>query len=173
MILLITGNGKGKTTAAIGHGVRVVGNSKRVLMLQFLKSKSWPTGEEEAIKKFGKQFELIKGGKGFVGIMGDKLPFVVHKKAAEETLNKAKKAIFSKKYNLIILDEVNVALSLKLIKIKDVLALIKKLPKDTDLILTGRYAPKELIKVSDIMTECREIKHPYNKGVQGKKGREY
>jgi len=173
MIFLFTGNGKGKTTAAIGQGIRLVGNDKRVIMFQFIKSLKWPTGEEKAIAKFGSKFRLIKGGKGFVGIMGDKLPFTLHKKAAKDTLARGKQALISKKYDLVIMDEVNVALSLKLITLKSVIALIKSTPPKTDLILTGRYAPKALERYADIMTEFREVKHPYKKGIQGKRGREY
>jgi cob(I)alamin adenosyltransferase len=116
---------------------------------------------------------LIKGGKGFVGIMGDKLPFKVHKKAAEKTLDLAKKIIVSKKYNLVVLDEINVALSLKLIKLKDVVDIIKLTPKGVDIILTGRNAPKTLIKKADLVTNFEEVKHPFQKGVWGKRGVEY
>jgi cob(I)alamin adenosyltransferase len=173
VILLITGNGKGKTTAALGQGLRVYGGGGRVVCFQFIKSPKWPAGEEKAIEKLGAGFRLIKGGRGFVGIMGDKLPFSVHQKAALETLQKARRAILSGKYNLVILDEVNVALSLKLIKLKNVLALVKKTPPKTDLLLTGRYAPKALFRIADIATEMMERKHPYKKGIQGKRGREY
>ena len=176
MILLFTGNGKGKTTAAMGQGLRVFGNGGKVICFQFIKSRKWPTGEEKAIAKLGGRFRLIKGGRGFVGIMGDKLPIAIHKKAAVETLRRAKKALVSKKYDLVILDEVNVALSLKLVKLKDVLVLIKKTPSATDLVLTGRSdlgTSSALRSYADIMTEFREVKHPYKKGVQGKRGREY
>jgi cob(I)alamin adenosyltransferase len=173
MIFLFTGNGKGKTTSALGQALRVVGQGGRVLILQFIKSKNWPTGEEKAIKVFGKKLQLFKGGKGFVGIMGDKLPFLVHKKAAKETLKRAKKEILSGKYNLVVLDEINVALVLKLLSLKEVLELLKLTPKNVDLILTGRGAPKELIKRADLVTNFQEIKHPFQKGVWGKKGIEY
>ncbi len=173
MLLLFTGNGKGKTTAALGQALRVVGQGGKALVIQFIKSKNWPTGEEKALKIFGKKLRLIKGGKGFVGIMGDKLPIFVHKKAAKETLKRAKKEILSKKYNLVVLDEINVALSLKLLSLAEVLKVIRAAPKSVDLILTGRGAPKELIKLADIATNFQEIKHPFQKGVWGKRGIEY
>ena len=173
MILVFTGNGKGKTTAAIGQGIRAVGQGKNVFMIQFIKSKKWPTGEEKTIKELSPQFTLLKGGEGFVGIMGDKLPREVHEKAARETLKIAKEEMFSKKWNLVILDEVNVALSLNLILLKDVLDILKNLPKDLDIILTGRDAPKEIIETADLITEFREIKHPFQKGVFAKIGLEY
>jgi len=173
MIFVFTGNGKGKTTAAIGHGIRVVGQGKKVLLIQFIKNKKWPTGEEMALREFAGRFEIITGGKGFVGILGDRLPRSVHKKAAQDTLKKASKLIFSKKFDLVILDEINVALSLKLITIKDVLSILRLIPNNLDVILTGRGAPKELIRIADLVTEFREIKHYYGKGAIAKKGREY
>lgn len=173
MILLFTGEGKGKTTSALGQALRIVGQGQKALIIQFIKSKKWPTGEEKALKIFGSKLQLTKGGKGFVGIMGDKLPFLVHKKAARETLKRAKKAILSRKYKLVVLDEVNVALSLKLISFQEVLRMIKLTPKSVDLILTGRGAPKQLINIADLVTEFREIKHPFQKGVWGKRGVEY
>mgnify|MGYP001573091869 CR=1 FL=1 len=173
MILLFTGNGKGKTTSAIGQAIRVIGQGRRVAFFQFIKSKKWPSGEDSSLLRFGKSLKFFKGGKGFVGIMGDKLPFYVHERAAKETLKKAKKFIFSKKYGLVVLDEINVALSLKLLNLKDVLKLIRAIPKEMDLILTGRGAPRVLIKIADLVTEFKEIKHPFSKGIQGKRGREY
>ncbi len=173
MVLLFTGEGKGKTTSALGQALRVVGQGGRAIVIQFIKSKSWPTGEGEALKVFGSKLRLIKGGRGFVGIMGDKLPFLVHKKAAGETLKRAKKEIFSKKYNLVVLDEINVALSLKLLSLAEVLKLVKSAPKGLDLILTGRGAPRELVKIADICTNFQEVKHPFQKGVWAKKGIEY
>lgn len=173
MVLLFTGNGKGKTTSALGQALRVVGQGGKALIIQFIKSKSWPTGEEKALKVFGKKLRLIKGGRGFVGIMGDKLPFLVHKKAAKDTLKIAKKEILSRKYNLVVLDEINVALSLKLVSLPEVLKLVKSCPQGVDLILTGRGAPKELIKLADLVTNFKEMKHPFQKGVRGKRGVEY
>lgn len=173
MILLFTGNGKGKTTAAFGQALRVVGQGRRAIIFQFIKSKQWPTGEEQALKVFGSKLRLVKGGKGFVGIMGDKLPFLVHKKAAKETLKRAKKVILSRKYNLVVLDEINVALSLKLLSLSEVTKVVKSVPKGVDLILTGRGAPKSLMKIADLATNFQEVKHPFKKGVLGKRGREY
>jgi cob(I)alamin adenosyltransferase len=173
MLFLFTGNGKGKTTAALGQALRAIGQGRKVAIFQFIKSKKWPSGEEFALAVFGKKIKFFKGGKGFVRIMGDKLPFSLHKKAAEETLKKAQKTILSKKYHLVILDEINVALSLKLISIKKVLKLIKMTPEKIDLILTGRGAPKTLIERADLVTEFKEIKHPFTKGIIAQKGREY
>ena len=196
MIILFTGNGKGKTTAALGQAIRAIGQGKKVLMIQFIKG-SWKTGEDLFLKKFkslslretsrreenslltgdlpkGGKFKIIKGGRGFVGIAGDKLPLSIHQKAAQKTWKLVKKSILSKKYDLVILDEINVAIKLKLLSEKEVLKFLRKLPKNIDLILTGRGASKNLIKISDIATEMKEIKYP--KGIGGyvpKKGIEF
>ncbi|MDP2704375.1 MAG: cob(I)yrinic acid a,c-diamide adenosyltransferase [bacterium] len=174
MVIIITGDGKGKTTSSIGQAVRAIGQGKRVAMFQFIKSHTYPSGEDEILPKvFGKKFVYKKGGRGFVGILDDKLPRSVHKKAAEQTLEWGRKAIKSKKYDLVILDEIWVALYLKLITKKEVKELIKSIPENMDVILTGRHASEEFIKRADLVTECREIKHPYTKGAKAKKGVEY
>ena len=176
MIFLFTGNGKGKTSSAIGQAMRALGQGKKVLILQFIKSKKFVSGEDKIInklEKLGEKIKLIKGGIGFVGIMGDKFPLKEHKKAAKKTLDIAKESILEKKFDLILLDEINVALSLKLIKIKNVIELLKKASSEIDIILTGRNAPKQLIKFADLVTEFKEIKHYFKKGVLAQKGREF
>lgn len=168
MIIVYTGNGKGKTTSAIGQAVRSLGEGKKVIMIQFIKG-PWRSGEDEFSQKLKKflNFQIIKGGKGFVGILGDKLPRSVHKKAAQQTLKLAEKTILSKKYDLVILDEVNVAIGLKLISEKEVLKVLKKTPDDVDVILTGRNAPKKFIDLADIATEMKEIKYKFKPVKQG------
>lgn len=143
-------------------------------MFQFIKSHTYPSGEDTILPKaFGRKFVFKKGGRGFVGILGDKLPRKVHKEAAEKTLEWGTKAIKSKKYDLVILDEIWVALYLKLITKSNIRNLIKSVPENMDVILTGRHAPEEFIKRADLVTECREIKHPYMKGAKAKKGVEF
>ncbi|MEK7566421.1 MAG: cob(I)yrinic acid a,c-diamide adenosyltransferase [Patescibacteria group bacterium] len=161
MIIVFTGNGKGKTTAALGQAIRALGQGKKVLVIQFIKG-PWISGEDKFAKKI-KNLRIIKTGKGFVKILGDKLPFKKHRASAQEGLQLAKKSIASKKYDLIILDEINNAVDLKLLKASDVLKIIKFLPEKTDLILTGRNAPKSLIRIADLVTEMKEIKHPFQK----------
>ncbi len=174
MIIVITGDGKGKTTSAIGQAIRAIGQGKRVAMFQFIKSKVYPSGEDEVLPKiFGKKFVYKKGGRGFVGILGDKLPRSVHKEAAEQTLGWGMEVVQSKKYDLIILDEIWVALYLKLITKSSIRNLIRSIPGNMDVILTGRHAPEEFIKRADLVTECREVKHPYQKGAKAKKGVEF
>ena len=176
MILIFTGNGKGKTTASLGQAMRALGHEKKVLIIQFIKG-PWESGEHLFAEKLlitNSQLSIKKTGKGFVGILGDKLPFKEHKKSAQDGLKLAEKSITSKKYDLIILDEINNAVDLKLIKVSEVLKILKKFPKDKDIILTGRNAPKSFIKIADIVTEMKEIKHIFQKNKKSmKKGMEY
>lgn len=175
MILVFTGNGKGKTTAAIGQAVRALGHNKKVAIIQFLKG-PWTSGEELFIKKYdipGRDLRFEKTGKGFVKILGDKFPLKEHKKAAQSGLEKARKIINGNKYDLVILEEVNVAVDLKLLSAKNIMKILKDFPSDKDIILTGRNAPKIFIQKADLVTEMKEIKHPFNKGKKAKKGIEF
>lgn len=172
MILINTGNGKGKTTAALGVALRILGYGKKVAMVQFIKG-PWESGEDFFSKRFkipSSKFKLIKTGKGFVGILGDTLPFHEHKIAAGDGLQRASEIINSKKYGLVILDEVNTAVELKLITVKSVTDMIKNAPAEVDIILTGRNAPKQFIALADIVTEMKEIKHAFTKGKKAKQG---
>lgn len=181
MIIVFTGNGKGKTTAALGQAIRAVGEGKRVLMVQFIKG-PWISGEDnvEIIFKSDPStssgsatFKLLKMGKGFVGIMGDTLPREEHEKAAEDALEYAKKEIASGNWDIVILDEINNAVSLNLVSKESVLELINLIPNTLHLILTGRDAPSEFIDAANLVTEMRDVKHPYEKGVKAKRGLEY
>lgn len=172
MILVHTGNGKGKTTAALGQALRAVGEGKRVLMIQFIKG-PWKSGEDGSAKLLAPNFELRKRGKGFVGILGDSLPREEHERAAREALEEAKQEAMSGKWDMVILDEINNAVSLNLIPQEDVLDLITSLPAACHLLLTGRDAPPEFIERADIVTEMREVKHVFNEGVKAKRGIEY
>ena len=163
MLIIYTGYGKGKTTAALGSACRALGRGKRVLMVQFIKNKKYSSGEDEAVKKLGNNFTFRKMGIGFVGILGDKKPFSAHQKAAEKALAFARSAITGGKYDMIVLDEINVAVDLKLLKASDVLSALKQSPEKMIFIFTGRGAPKSFIKKADLVTEMREAKHPFNK----------
>jgi len=175
MIAVFTGNGKGKTTASLGQMLRAVGQGKRAIMFQFIKG-PWISGEHKFLnthKQFKGKLEVHRGGKGFVGILGDKLPRRVHRKAAQKTLQQATKAIASKKWDVVVLDEVNVAVSLKLIGARDVLTAIKNEPQNMIIILSGRGASASFLKRADLATEMREIKHPYNIGTKAQVGFEF
>ncbi len=175
MIIVFTGNGKGKTTASLGQMVRVLGRSKSALMIQFIKG-PWDSGEDRFAAKFSisnSQFSIRKMGLGFVGILGDKLPREDHQKAAGKALEYFKEEAASGKWHLIILDEINVAVSLGLLKSEQVLEAINNYPKEKILILSGRNAPQEFIEAADLATEMKEIKHPFNDGELAKYGVEF
>lgn len=171
LVIVYTGSGKGKTTAALGMAVRAVGHGQKVLIIQFIKG-TWLSGELKIIKKLP-NIKVITTGKGFVKILKDQKSFSEHRKAAQVAFNRAKIAIRSSKYQLIILDEINYAVKGKLIKVRDVLGLIKmKLPV-IHLVLTGNYASPKVIQKADLVTEMKEIKHPLHKGIKAQKGIDY
>lgn len=186
MIILFTGNGKGKTTASLGQMVRVLGRGKSALMIQFIKG-PWRSGEDEFAERFEKFFQESRGpeprrrtdfvikkmGLGFVGILGDKLPREEHQKAAGKALEYFKEETVGGKWHLIVLDEINVAVSLGLLKVEAVVEAIRNFPKERILILSGRNAPPEFIEVADLATEMKEIKHPFNDGELAKYGVEF
>ena len=177
LTIVYTGNGKGKTSAALGAAMRALGHGWRVLIIQFFKG-DWPVvyGELELAKKLYPQFEVLQLGRGFVKIMGDKKPFEEHVEAAQAALSLTRERMLSGNYDLVILDEVIYALGyldFKLIDLQDVLQLIKEKPPQTHLILTGRNAPAELIEAADLVTEMGEIKHPMKKGIPAQQGVDY
>ena len=173
MLYIFTGNGKGKTTAALGQAMRAVGEGKKVLMVQFIKG-PWKSGEDFLAKGLEPHFKLVKMGKGFVGIMGDTLPREEHERAAEEAITFAQKEAESGGWDIVILDEVNNAIHLNLIVKEDVLDFLDAVgDKLEHIILTGRDAPHELIDRADLVTEMRDIKHPYHKGLKARRGLEY
>lgn len=171
MNIIFTGDGKGKTSAALGVAVRAAGYGHKTLMVKFIKG-TIKSGEDFTVKKLP-FIRIIRAGKGFYKIMGDRLPPEEHRKAALNGLNLAAKMIKSKKYQLIILDEVNVALSVGLLTFTQVKKFIKSVPKGIHLIMTGRNAPKGLERMADMVTEMREIKHPFQKGIPAVQGIDY
>jgi len=169
LVIVYTGNGKGKTTAALGLSLRAIGYEHKVCMLQFIKG-SWHYGEMDSSKKLGPNFELIAVGKGFVGILDDNSPREEHEKYAAEALKICREKIFSEKYDVVILDEVNYAINLGLLDVKEIIKIIKEKPEKLDLVLTGNHAKEEIIKLADLVTEMKEIKHPFKSGIKAKKG---
>lgn len=172
LVICYTGDGKGKTTAALGMAVRAVGYHLRTLIWQFIKG-SWHYGELDGLKMLAPYIQLKQKGEGFVGIVDDKLPREVHRKAALEALQEVKGEIASGNWDIIILDEVFVACQLGFLTGDDLVALIDSKPANVHLVLTGRGAPSEVIARADLVTEMREIKHPYQKGELAQKGIDY
>ncbi|MCH7756893.1 MAG: cob(I)yrinic acid a,c-diamide adenosyltransferase [Thaumarchaeota archaeon] len=169
LIIVYTGNGKGKTTAALGIALRATGYGKKICMIQFIKG-SWHYGEMTSSKRLEPEFEMIAIGKGFVGIIDDKSSIEEHKKIASEAIKISATKIQSGNYDIMILDEINYAVNLGLVKLEEVLTLIKSKPTHLDLILTGNYAKAEIIELADLVTEMKEIKHPFQQGKKAKKG---
>jgi cob(I)alamin adenosyltransferase len=170
MILLFTGNGKGKTTSSLGQMIRVLGREKSALMIQFIKG-PWKSGEDEFAATFqipDSKFQIRKLGLGFVGILGDRLPIEKHREAAHKALAAFVEEKKSGIWHLIVLDEINVAVALGLLEKQEVLDAIKDFPDDKILILTGRDAPREFIDAADLATEMKEIKHPFWDGAEAK-----
>lgn len=169
LIVIYTGKGKGKTTAALGIALRATGYRKKTCMIQFIKG-SWHYGEMYSSKRLEPEFEMVAIGKGFVGIIDDKRSKEEHEIIAKEAIKISIEKIHSGKYDIVILDEINYAINLGLVKLEDVINLIKSKPKNLDLVLTGNYAKEEIIELADLVTEMREIKHPFHNGIKAKKG---
>jgi len=169
LVIVYTGKGKGKTTAALGIALRAVGHNYKICMIQFIKG-SWHYGEMTSSKRLEPEFEMTAIGKGFVGIIDDNTPIEKHKKIADEALRLSRKKIRSENYDIVILDEINYAVNLGLVKLEDVLDIIKIKPPHVNLVLTGNYARDEIIDVADLVTEMKEIKHPFKSGIKAKKG---
>ncbi len=167
MIQIYTGNGKGKTTAALGLALRAAGAGLKVYIGQFIKGKDY--SELCSLKKI-KNIKIEQFGRGCF-IRGK--PSQKDIELAQSGLAKIKRIISRKIYGVVILDEVNVALYLKLLKLKELVGLLKKVPAKTELILTGRYAHPQIMKLADLVTEFKEKKHYFKKGVKARKGIEY
>lgn len=169
LTIVYTGKGKGKTTAALGIALRASGYGKKICMIQFIKG-SWHYGEMVSSKKLEPDFEMIAIGKGFVGIIDDTNPKDEHEKIANEALKISENKINSGNYDIVILDEINYAVNLGLVKSEDVVNLIKNKPTGLDLVLTGNYAKEQIVQLADLVTEMKEIKHPFQKGRKAKEG---
>ncbi len=168
LVHVITGDGRGKTTSALGLAMRAAGRGLKCYVIQFMKGFDY--GELHSmiklqnikVKQFGRKDFVFKNK-----------PLPVDFEQAKAGLEFSKKIVQSNEYNLVILDEINVAVDYKLITLEEVIELIKTKPSGVELILTGRYAPQEMIDLADYVTEMKEIKHPYQKGVLARKGIEF
>jgi cob(I)alamin adenosyltransferase len=171
LIIVNTGPGKGKTTAAMGTALRAVGQGMKVLMLQFLKG-SWHYGELDAVKAFGDKFVMKQMGRGFVKVGGaDTDPEDV--RMVEEAWREARDAILSGQWDLVILDEINYAISYGMLDPAQVVETLKKKPEMVHVVLTGRNAHPTIVDLADTVTEMRQVKHAYEKGVMAQRGIEY
>lgn len=173
LTIAYVGNGKGKTTAAVGAAVRAAGYGWKVLYFQFYKSLQWPSGERSSLKKLG--VDVLVRGQGFVGILGDKKPRQQHRNAAAKALAEARQLLFSGKYKLVVLDEIISCCEQKLIPQSAIAALLDaraKHPKATHVhvVMTGHNNYPDVLKRCDLVTEMKMVTHPYYRGILATKG---
>jgi cob(I)alamin adenosyltransferase len=168
LVIVHTGDGKGKTTAAIGTAFRAVGVGFRVKMIQFIKG-SWDYGELHSAKKLG-NFEIVPMGEGFTWETKDRERDT---EIAHKTWEACREAIERNEHDLLIFDEINNAIHYGYLDVAVVVEALEQKPKDMHIILTGRDARPELIEIADLVTEMREIKHPFHKGIYAQRGIEY
>jgi cob(I)alamin adenosyltransferase len=171
LILINTGPGKGKTTAAMGTALRAVGNGMKVLMLQFLKG-SWHYGELDAVQAFGPNFILKQMGRGFVKIGGAEAD-PEDLRLVQEAWTEAREAIYSGEWDMVVLDEINYAIGYGMLDAAVVADALRGRPEMVHVILTGRNAHPLLVELADTVTEMREVKHAYRKGILAQRGIEY
>lgn len=164
-IHIYTGNGKGKTTAAIGLGIRATGEGLKVYMIQYMKGRRY--SESDALKNM-KNFTVVQFGRD--EFVSKENPEQIDIDLARKGFEHAKEIIKNGEHDLIILDEINVAVDFKLIPLKDVLKLMDEKPEKVELVLTGRYVHPDMVKQADLVSEILEIKHPYQNGIQSRKG---
>jgi cob(I)alamin adenosyltransferase len=169
LVQVYTGDGKGKTTAALGLAMRAVGKGMKVLMVQFLKGRKY--GELETCRRLGDDFRIIQSGLDSFVKKGE--PSAEDLRLAREGLEAARAAIMSGDYDIVILDEANVAVELGVLEVEDVLPLIDERPSGVEVVLTGRYAPEEFCERADVLTEMRCVKHCFDKGVPMREGIEF
>ena len=169
MVQVFTGNGKGKTSAALGAVLRALGHGLEVYIVFFMKGK-YPYGEFSTLSKLS-NVDVASFGLRCLTDRANINPKEIEQ--AKLAMSAAREAMLSGNYDLVVLDEVNVAVNFKLIELDEVVRLIGDKPQNVELILTGRYADAKLIELADLVTEMVKIKHPYDKGVKARKGIEY
>ena len=174
LVIVFTGNGKGKTTAAMGLALRAAGNRMRVRVIQFIKG-TWKTGEVEAVKPLAPFFEIIRAGRGFTveRLRDPRIPMEDHVAAAQAGLAEARAAITSGDLDVVVLDEILGAIKAELVALDQVLELIARKPEMLHLVLTGRDAPPALIDRADLVTEMRLVQHPFERGIIAQRGVEF
>jgi len=169
LVYIFTGDGKGKTSAALGVILRALGHGLRVYIVYFMKG-DYPYGERTILAKLPNVTMAIFGHMGFIDPANIKPEEI---EQAKQALAAAREAMLSGSYDLVVLDEVNLAVAWKLVELDEVVRLIGDKPQNVELILTGRKADTQLIKLADLVTEMLKIKHPYDEGVKARKGIDY
>lgn len=169
LILVNTGDGKGKSTAAFGTAIRALGRGYKVAMVQFIKGK-WKTGEEKSFKMFGDRFRHYVMGDGFTW---DTQNFEKDVAAARKAWRKCKELLHDKEHQVVIFDEINYVLKYNFLNPAEIARELKAKPPMKHVILTGGGAPPEVIEIADLVTEMKCIKHPYHQGIKAQPGIEY
>ncbi|MFA6600853.1 MAG: cob(I)yrinic acid a,c-diamide adenosyltransferase [Candidatus Omnitrophota bacterium] len=169
LVLVYTGGGKGKSTAAFGTALRVLGHGDKVAMVQFLKGK-WKTGEEKAFKAFGRNFDFFGFGEGFTW---ETKNFAKDVENAREAWAKALELIGDDEHRLVICDEINYVLQYNFLDVRQVVSGLRKKPPFKHVILTGNGAPEAILRAADLVSEVRCVKHPYQRGISAQPGIEY
>jgi cob(I)alamin adenosyltransferase len=172
LIVVITGHGKGKTTTALGIVVRACGHDMSTSIIQFMKGDIY-AGEWDGIKKMDCSVELVSTGKGFCGIQGNPFPFKEHRENAQDAITLTRRKMESGRWDILILDEINNALHLKLVDLDQVLEIIRKKPPEMHLVLTGRDAHPQVVDLADTVSEILEVKHAYQKDIEPQPGIDY
>ena len=172
LVHVYTGEGKGKTSAALGLAIRAISYKKRVLIVQFIKG-PWRSGELDIVGRLKPYLHIRAMGEGFVKILGDRKPLAVHKKAAQNAFLFAAQAMRQGKYDILILDEINVAIKEKLLTVSQVVQLIKNKPDNVELVLTGRNAHPKIKQMADYVSDIRPVKHPFQKGILARQSIDY
>jgi len=172
LLILYTGDGKGKTTAAMGTALRAVGQGLRVLMVQFIKG-SWHYGELDAAKMLGEDRFLIRPmGRGFVKV-GTEKPSPEDLEAARKAWEYGREQMYSRQFQLVIFDEINYAIHYRMLDVAEVKEALAGRPEDVHVVLTGRNAHPDLAEMADVVTEMKQLKHPFEKGVLAQRGIDY
>lgn len=169
LVVVITGHGKGKTTSSIGMAVRASGHGLRVSIIQFMKGDLY-SGEWDGVKLLSPFVELTATGKGFCGIEGNPYPHSEHRENAQGAVVLALEKIGSGQFDMLILDEINNALHLNLIDLEQVVQLLLSRPESMHMVLTGRDAHPRVMEMADTVSEVREVKHAYRKGIDPQPG---
>ncbi|HET6418662.1 MAG TPA: cob(I)yrinic acid a,c-diamide adenosyltransferase [Geobacteraceae bacterium] len=172
LIVVITGYGKGKTTSALGMAVRACGHGMKVCIIQFMKGDLY-AGEWDGIRRMNCDIELHATGKGFCGIQGNPYPWTEHRANAQDAVDLVHEKMASGRFDIMILDEINNALKLRLVDLEQVLDFLRDKPPLMHLVLTGRDAHQQVIELADTVSEVNEIKHAYRQGIEPQPGIDY
>ncbi|MCB2214947.1 cob(I)yrinic acid a,c-diamide adenosyltransferase [Desulfofustis glycolicus] len=172
LVVVLTGYGKGKTTSAMGMVLRAVGHGMRVCVIQFMKGDLY-TGEWDGVKLLGDQVELHVTGKGFCGIQGNPFPHAEHRRNAQDAIDLALAKMKSNRFDLLVLDEINNAVHLRLVDSDQVLTLLAQRPERLHLVLTGRDAHDDVVAQADTVSRVDEIKHAYRRDIEPQPGIDY